>query len=293
MKQDFIAIQEKLFEELALHETRTPNLLERTRRGAQMVRKVLAQLKTHVLENDFSDKAEELAFYKNIFPHIHSQNVYYSRLFRIEADSPRKVPAEYKRFLEQENERINLFFEEHGALFIYHRSKASDMDEVYFLRNSIYNNNYPDDLDGMLDTRFCNPNSIRLGELIGLERVKEYLEKALEEAEVALEESKKVIRTPLLWTARKADLAELGYAIYASKALNHGRAELKQIFGWLEASFNISLGNPYSIFRDLRVRKGERARFAEVMKTALEKLMEEMDEDTSRVVNGGKAPRHS
>lgn len=292
MKQDFIAIQEALFEELALHETRTPNLLERTKRGAQIVGKVQAQLKAHVLENDFESKEEEILFYKTIFPNIHSQNVFYSRLFRIEADSPRKVPAEYKRFLEQENERINLFFEEHGALFIYHRSKASDMDEVYFLRNSLYNNNYPDDLDGMLDTRFCNPNSIRLGELMGLERVKEYLEKALEKADAALEESRRARKPQLVWTARKADLAELGYAIYASKALNHGRAELKQIFAWLEASFSISLGNPYSIFRDLRVRKGERARFSEVMKSALEKLMEEMDEDTTRAFNGGKAPRH-
>lgn len=293
MKQDFIAIQEKLFAELALHETQTPNLLERTKRGAQMVHKVLAQLKAHLLENDFGSKEDEISFYKSIFPGIRSQLVYYSRLFRIEADSPRKVPAEYKRFLEQENERINLFFEEHGALFIYHRSKAVDMDEVYFLRNSLYNNNYPDDLDGMLDSRFCNPNSIRLGELIGLERVKEYLEKALEKADAALEASKIAQKPQLIWTARKADLAELGYAIYASKALNHGRAELKQIFGWLEASFNITLGNPYSIFRDLRIRKGDRARFSEVMKTALEKLMDEMDENTSRPVNGGKAPRHT
>lgn len=290
MKQDFIAIQEALFEELALHETQTTNLLERTKTGARMVSKVLAELKSYVLENDFDSKEEEIAFYKHIFPAIHSQNVYYSRLFRIEADSPRKVPAEYKRFLEQENERINLFFEEHGALFIYHRSKASDMDEVYFLRNSLYNNNYPDDLDGMLDTRFCNPNSIRLGELMGLERVKEYLERALEKADATLEESRKASKPQLVWTARKADLAEFGYAIYASRALNHGRAELKQIFGWLEDSFSITLGNPYAIFRDLRIRKGERARFSEVMKTALEKLMEEMDEDTSRALNGGKAP---
>lgn len=286
MKLDFIAIQDKLFEELDLHDARTSErLLNQAKEGARMVRLVLEELKQYVLENDFESKEQEIFFYKSIFPQIHSRMVYYSRLFRIEADSPRKLPAEYKRFLEREDERIGLFFEEHGSLFIYHQCGASDMDESYFLRDSQYNNNRPDDMDGMLDRRFCNPYSIKLGELIGLEKVKNYLSDEMERADRAVEESKRMLKPSLIWTNSKTDLIELGYALQAANAINHGRNDLKQIFEWLESSFNISLGNPYSMFRDLRDRKGDRTRFISTIKVALEKMMDKMDEDTSRAAN--------
>lgn len=59
----------------------------------------------------------------------------------------------------------------------------------------------------------------------------------------------------LQWTGDKSNLVELAYAIYGTKQLNNGDADIIDIVEWLEQTLQISLGRYYQTFADIRMRK--------------------------------------
>lgn len=274
MKTDFRQILSELEGELMAMEARIPNLLERFKTGAQLSDQAVAQLK-HLIPQHFSSTFDEIYFFKHIQPHILAKKIYYSQLFRIEADRPKSIRDDYRKFLDQELQRISMFFEVHNALFLYFRGGATARDEQYFLRNSTYNNEYPVDLDGMLDTHVCTVTSFKLAELIALEDVSKYLITKLENM-YALPRNLQY-KPRLQWTESKTDLVELGYALHLNGSFNNGSADIKQIFEWLENSLDVDFGNVYSNFRDIRMRKKEMASFLTKLKDGLLKRIEEMD----------------
>lgn len=274
MKSYFTQILANLEQELAEIETRIPNLLERFKTGAQLADRAAARLKDAVPER-FGSTALEIYFFKNIQPYVLSRKIYYSQLFRIEADRPKNIRDDYKKFLDQELYRITMFFEVHNALYLYYRGGATDKDAQYFLRGSRYNNEYPTGLDGVLDTHYCTVASFRLAELIALEDVSQYLIGKLELSHTLPRNLH--YRPRLRWTHSKTDLVELVYALHVNGSFNNGTAELKQIFEWLENSLEIDFGNVYSNFRDIRMRKKETASFLTRLKDGLLKRIEEME----------------
>ncbi|MGX5820203.1 RteC domain-containing protein [Chitinophaga lutea] len=276
MKSNLTALRLALEEELNSLEDRIPNLLERYKTGARIADQAELRLKELVVQEGFDSQEEEIQFFKHLQPAILSKKIYYSQLFRIEADRPKGIREEYKKFLDQEMQRITMFFEEHNALDLYYRGGARDKDEQYFLRSSRYNNEYPVDLEGMLDTRFCTVTSFKLAELMALESVSGYLVQKLEQL-YALPRSVGY-KQQLRWTDTKINLVELVYAMYFAGSFNNGRAELKQIFEWLEQSLDVDIGNAYSNFRDIRMRKKDYASFLTHLKDCLLKKIGEMEE---------------
>lgn len=274
MKSFFTQILANLEQDLAEIETRIPNVLERYKTGAQLADRAAAKLKGAVPER-FSSTATEIYFFKNIQPQVLSRKIYYSQLFRIEADRPKSVRDDYKKFLDQELQRITMFFEVHNALYLYFRGGATEKDPQYFLRGSLYNNEYPTDLDGVLDTRYCTVTSFKLAELIALEDVSKHIIGKLEQI-YALPRNLHY-KPRLRWTESKTDLVELVYALHLNGSFNNGSADLKQIFEWLENSLEIDFGNVYSNFRDIRMRKKETASFLTRLKDGLIKRIEEME----------------
>lgn len=270
-----MALQATLERELAEVETKIPNVLERFKTGAQIADRAEEELKQLVLDAAFESKEDEIYFFKHIQPSILSKKIYYSQLFRIEADRPKNIREDYKKFLDQELQRITMFFEVHNALYLYFRGGSADKDEQYFLRNSHYNNEYPVDLDGMLDTRFCTVTSFKLAELIALEEVSSYLSLKLDQL-YGLPRNM-TYKPKLKWTDSKTDLVELVYALYCTGSFNNGVADLKQIFEWLENSLDIDFSNAYSHFRDIRMRKKEMATFLTRLKDSLLRRIEEME----------------
>ena len=81
------------------------------------------------------------------------------------------------------------------------------------------------------------------------------------------------------WTASKTDLAELIYALDTSKCINHGNIKLKAITSYLEDVFNISIGDIYRIYLEIRERKGSRTQFLDRLKDKLIERMDEADND--------------
>jgi hypothetical protein len=81
--------------------------------------------------------------------------------------------------------------------------------------------------------------------------------------------------SPLTWTGSKADLIELIYGLETVGVINKGGADIKEIARRFESLFNISLGNFYRQFLDIRLRKKEKTTFLNQMKEKLEVRMDD------------------
>lgn len=80
----------------------------------------------------------------------------------------------------------------------------------------------------------------------------------------------------LTWTGSKTDLIELIYALHSVDVFNNGTANIKVIASAFEEVFNISLGDYYRTFQDMRIRKRSQAPFIDLLrKRFLERLVEE------------------
>ncbi|MDE1207685.1 RteC domain-containing protein [Tenacibaculum larymnensis] len=66
----------------------TDNIIDETYQMIVFLKGLLSELKTHVLEQGFSNAQEEINFFKNIKPKILGKLVYYNKLSRIETTRP-------------------------------------------------------------------------------------------------------------------------------------------------------------------------------------------------------------
>jgi len=79
-------------------------------------------------------------------------------------------------------------------------------------------------------------------------------------------------------TDTKSGLIELLYALYATGVINHGKATVKDIAILLEQALNVNLSNYYRAIQNMRIRKINRTKFLDLLKSNLEKYMDGVDE---------------
>jgi hypothetical protein len=73
----------------------------------------------------------------------------------------------------------------------------------------------------------------------------------------------------LSWTGSKTDLIELIYALQAAGVFNKKEVEVKQIATLFENMFNVTLGNYYRVFQDIRLRKTGQTNFMNQLRDSL------------------------
>ena len=77
------------------------------------------------------------------------------------------------------------------------------------------------------------------------------------------------------WTAPKVYLIELIYAFHMEGVFNNGASELKEIVAYLEAAFDVQLGNYYRTFIEICTCKSEKTRFLDILRERLSKRMDD------------------
>ena len=80
------------------------------------------------------------------------------------------------------------------------------------------------------------------------------------------------------WTASKANLIELIYALQSAGVFNNGQIGIKKIAKTFETLFQIDLGNYYHVFNEMRLRKKTRTTFLDHLKEKVIQKMDTMDE---------------
>jgi predicted nucleic acid-binding protein len=69
----------------------------------------------------------------------------------------------------------------------------------------------------------------------------------------------------LRWTASKASVVELVYALYAGAVYNNRLAEIKEIAETFEQLFQVDHCNYYHVFNEIRLRKKNRTSLLDLL----------------------------
>lgn len=244
-------------------------LLERAKKAVAFCTEALQKLRQYFLENGFENFQDEIRAFKYLKPAFHHLLIYQRAIFQIELKTPPGSRKIKRKYYDQQLKYITDFFRQQADLYSYYRNDDTFLDELYFLRKS----GNPE-----LDPIFCSLNDYVISQILANEKLQRWLEKAKSDLDGRNEELSSGKRSLLRWTASKASLVELLYAIQQTGVCNHGQAELKLLAQTFEQLFQVDLGNYYGIFNELRLRKKNRTPLLDEMKMRLLGRMDELDE---------------
>jgi len=277
------AAEQELFaafsEELARFET-TYIDLSSAETAIEICRLYLAQLKALVQEYGFTDKNEEIVFFKHIKPRYLVPLIYYNAIYTLNSQWPEGSEIMKREYLERELSRLKQFFTEHQAFHVYWRTFSTHLDDKYFVRGQFDVHLLHDSFYFEKDPSFSTGYDFVLSQIMANSRLLTHVEKLLAQPDsrTSITASADFSENPpLTWTDSKAALVELIYALYLSNAFNNGKADLKLIAARIQQAFHIDLGNYYNIFQDIRMRKTGNTKFLDNLKATLMKRIDEME----------------
>ena len=262
------------------------NVLSQYEQCIKICLNAISELKKLVHQHAFTDKEEEIFFFKRIKPKFSSKLIYYTRVLNIEIKRPIGSEVCEKSYLIKQLDRLKDFFDNNIVFYEYHRFGATHLDEKYFLRGHV------EIIPGFdyhiydCDQTFSTSHDQKVAEILANDQLKIFLDKSL----IALENHQiprpYTSSSKLRWTLSKAACIELVYALQSIGAFNDGMADIKLIADSLEAAFNIDLKNYYRSFLEIRQRKTNRTTFIDQLK---ERLMQRMDDWDENIRPLGKA----
>lgn len=277
MDKKIATIYDNMMSELEQLAGRSENILQRATQSYRCVERYLDELKAYILSYTFRDKQEEIQFFKHTKPMFLKELLYHMEIFQVEAwKSPVGRDEEIGHY-KIAAKRVDLYFKRYNDLYTYFRTGSTLHDEQYFVRGAVCEDIAAISVSDM-DSRFSTVYSFQFAKMQAYEEFGDYLYRCLQNLEnpggrLLGDKARSTIR----WTDSKADLIELAYSIYARGSMNNGKADIKQIIISLEAAFNISLGNFYRTFQNLRIRKKNRTPYLDATRQELIQLMDSAD----------------
>lgn len=245
-----------------------PDELRRTSLLIECVGRYVGELKRYVVKYKFRSIKEETAFFKHIKPDFVSRLFYFRKLFKVQLFEMANSNERKLRFYRQQLQRIQRCLAHHQEFYQYVLSGADENDELYFSRTG------PSAKTVVLDERFSTKYDDILSRIRCAEMVRSYVLTGIQKIE---NPSPEPVNSGLSWTGAKTDLVELIYALQASEVFNKGNAGVKQIASQFESMFNVSLGNYYRVFQEIRLRKKSQTTFTESLRERLLVRLNEID----------------
>ncbi|MEO6870411.1 MAG: RteC domain-containing protein, partial [Ginsengibacter sp.] len=259
------------------------NSLQKYREIAEIILGCVARLKAFIIEFTFSDKDQEIKFFKTIKPKFLSKLIFHQKVFTIQSHLPPSTMGDIREYYYNELKKLKDFFKTNDELLTYYKSQATSYDEIYFLRKE------PESwllltMEGYeTDVNFTTVYDYKISRLIAYEALGEFITSAIDELEMkpGVSFSRQITskQNVVNWTASKVALVELLYALQSAGACNNGNIDLKQMASHFEKIFNIDLGNYYRVFQEMRIRKLNRTTFLDQLKDRLVQRMDESDEN--------------
>lgn len=277
---------EKIVEGLDSHleflESETEDILTKAEEGIKIAKKALLQLRKAVINKELKSKEQEITIFKTIKPKIYSKLIYYVKLFNIESKRPRGSSKSQKKYLDYEIKKLQDYFNDNLEFYQYYRRSETSLDNQYFIRGKEDIRLHPDNFHFFIDEKFSTSHDSTVATIIAYDMLIVYLQK-----EIELIENKNGMETninafqkqsKLFWTGNKTDLIELVYALHSSGVINSGTADIKEVASVCEQMFNVSLGDYYRTFLEIRSRKINQTKFIDKLKESLTNKMLESDE---------------
>ena len=258
-------LQAQMKEKILQIERDETNLVVQYNKAIVIVVSLLRELKTFVIDHKFKDQAEEIRFFKKSKPLLLSQYFFYEQLLSIKMHEPPRLSGGIHSYYVRQLDQLQEFDNKYSEFIGYCLSDENTMDDKYFVRGFIPAKDF------LTDQTFSTGFDELLSHVIANRQVKEFILAILETQKTSDDFEDRA----LTWTGSKADLIELIYGLEAAGAINKGATDIKEIARRFENLFNISLGNLYRQFLDIRLRKKERTVFLNRMKDTLEARMDD------------------
>ncbi len=260
------------------------NEITKSTRILKFLESKLGELKKFIVKYDFKSEEEEIQFFKEIKPKIVSKLIYYMSVYKIEINRPKGSCSTIETYLLTELDLLKHFFDCNIEMYHYFRMGGTHFDKIYFLRNR--DTDIPMNIACFYfecDVRFSTVYDYKIAKIMANDLLELYIKSQLvklKENTETEQEVHPVHKTCETWTASKTDLAELIYALDTAKCINHGNINLKALTTYLEDIFNVSIGDIYRIYLEIRDRKGSRTQFLDRLKDKLTERMDKADTDT-------------
>lgn len=230
--------------------------------------KCLSEVKEFVIKNGFKNIEKEIHFFKHQKPVIVAKLIYYNAIYKIETKKPNDTKA-LRKYLNEELRKLKKYFENNLEFYKYYRTNNSFIDEKLFLRGKHDIKLSLDTVYFETDHRFSTSHDYKAAKIIANDLIQVYIEDQLNNNN----QRKSLYHSSLNWAESKTALTELIYALHSQGAF--GNADIIAIAKTFENTFNISLGDFYHTFMELKSRKINRTKFLDSLRDALVKKMDE------------------
>ena len=257
------------------------DILYKAEKGIALVEKCIRKLQKQIVGKSFETQADEIYFFKHVKPQIFSKLIYYIRLFSIESKRPRGKDVAQVKYLQQQIDKLQTFFNDNLEFYNYYRRGAMSMDEQYFVRGNRDLRMPLESFHFLIDDQFSTCQDGTVATIMAYDMLIVYLRKEVDDLDNNMEPTKNTpMEKPskLFWTGSKTDLIELLYALHTSKSINGGTVDIKEMASHFEYFYNVDLGNYYHTFIDIRSRKSSRTRFLDRLIEMLNQRMESLEE---------------
>ena len=257
------------------------DILYKAEKGIVLVERCIRKLQKQIVGQDFETQADEIYFFKHVKPQIFSKLIYYIRLFSIESKRPRGKDVAQVKYLQQQIDKLQTFFNDNLEFYNYYRRGAMSMDEQYFVRGNRDLRMPLESFHFLIDDQFSTCQDGTVATIMAYDMLIVYLRKEVDDLNNNMEPTKNTpMEKPskLFWTGSKTDLIELLYALHTSKCINGGTVDIKEMASHFEYFYNVDLGNYYHTFIDIRSRKSSKTRFLDKLIEMLHQRMECLDE---------------
>jgi len=250
--------------------------IKQSRKAIVMCRKTLSDLKKEVVKKGFDSIDQEINFFKTSKQAPLSNLIYYLECYTFETQFPKIDKREQQKFITKTKYKIQTFFTRHLDFVDYIEQEHSHLDTWYFTRQNNNELKIIPTQDYTFDTDFNTSHDILLGRLRAYKRFIDYLERRSDNQEQKNTENLSE-QYNLKWTSSKTALTELIYALYYSRAINHGNTDKKDIAIAFQKLFNFELGDFYKTLSEIKSRKKSRTRFLDELSMSFIHEIEKSD----------------
>lgn len=275
-------IVKKLDSNLDFLEKEIEGVLEKSEEGIKVTQRALEQIRELLLKRKSTSSSDEIYFFKNIKPQVFSKLIYYVKLFSIESKRPRSSNKSQVKYFNKHIDRLQNYFNDNLEFYHYYRRGATFLDNEYFIRGKANIRLFPDSLSFFADDKFSTSHDSTVATILAYDMLIIYLKTEIDKLENnnGMEANYNAFQkqSKLFWTGNKTDLIELIYALHSSGVINSGTADIKEVALICEQMFNVSLGDYYRTFLEIRSRKINQTKFIDKLKESLVDKMLESDE---------------
>ncbi len=255
-------------------------IIEESYQMILLLKDLLLELKTIVLNKGFKTEMEEIYFFKMVKPEVLGKLIYYNKVYRIETACPVNNGKLFVKYFTKHLEQLKISYNEYvcnSDFYKYYKSKRTDLDSKFFRLNQIDLHGGLNSIVFEIDENFSTYYDYKVSRIISNDLLYEYLIQRMDSEEkpsIFQNQSMDNYNKDVFWTDSKNALIELIYALHASGAVSNGQIGISKMSMVFEIIFRVKLGDLHHSFHRMKDRSGSKTAFLDHLKANLEKYMD-------------------